>query len=354
VATRPKIKVLIVDDSALVQRVLSTELSKCADIEVVGTATDPFVARDKILQLAPDVLTLDIEMPRMDGLSFLKKLMQHRPMPVVIVSSLAPANGDVAMRALALGAVEVVPKPGSQFSVPEVQGQLASAIRAAAVARLQARSGTHAKAEAVDVPTLRTTDKVVAIGASTGGTRAVEAILTALPPNMPGVLIVQHMPAGFTELFAKRLASVSRLAVREAQDGEHIAQGLALVAPAGKHTLLARSGGHYIVRVKDGAPVQFQRPSVDVMFHSVAKAAGANAVGVLLTGMGQDGAHGLVAMRSAGAHTIAESEATAVVFGMPRAAIELGAAVDVLPLDRIAQSLVHHFRDATVLAGAGR
>ena len=353
-ATRPKIKVLIVDDSALVQRVLSTELSKCEDIEVVGTATDPFVARDKILQLSPDVLTLDIEMPRMDGLSFLKKLMQHRPMPVVIVSSLAPANGDVAMRALSLGAVEVVPKPGSQFSVPEVQGQLATAIRAAAVAKLQPRSGTHAKADSTNAPALQTTDKIVAIGASTGGTRAVEAILSALPPNMPGVLIVQHMPAGFTELFAKRLATVSRMAVREARDGDLIAPGLALVAPAGKHTLLMRSGGHYVARVKDGAPVQFQRPSVDVMFHSAAKAAGANAVGVLLTGMGQAGAHGLAAMRAAGAHTIAESEATAVVFGMPRAAIEIGAAVEVLPLDRIARTLVHHFREATVFTGVSR
>jgi two-component system, chemotaxis family, protein-glutamate methylesterase/glutaminase len=345
-----KIRVLVVDDSALVQKVLTAELSKCPDIEVVGAASDPYIARDKILQLSPDVITLDIEMPRMDGLTFLRKLMAHRPTPVVIVSSLAPANGEVAMRALALGAVEVVPKPGSQFSVPEVEGQLATAIRAASVARLGASKSENpravAKATQAATP-LRTTDKVVAIGASTGGTRAVEAVLAALPPTVPGIVIVQHMPAGFTGPFAERLDRVCAMNVREARDGDPVAPGVALIAPAGKHTLVVRSGGHYAVRIKDGPPVQFQRPSVDVLFHAVAKSAGPNAVGVLLTGMGQDGAHGLAAMREAGAPTMAESESTAVVFGMPKAAIDIGAASEVVALHDVAHAILRRVGSAS-------
>jgi two-component system chemotaxis response regulator CheB len=340
-----RIRVLVVDDSALVQRVLTDELSKEPDIDVVGCAVDPYVARDKVVQLAPDVITLDIEMPRMDGLTFLEKLMVHRPTPVVVVSSLAPERGDVAMRALALGAVEVVGKPGSQLSVPDVPGRLANAIRAAAVARILPRDPSTARPVAPSTP-LITTDKVVCIGASTGGTRALETLLAALPADAPPVVIVQHMPSGFTKPFADRLASVCAMKVREARDGDALSAGVALVAPAGVHSTIARSGGHYVVRVRDGAPVNFQRPAVDVLFQGAAKAAGPNAVGVLLTGMGSDGAHGLLAMREAGAFTIAEDQSTCVVFGMPRAAIELGAAESVLPLSRIANKILSRFASA--------
>ncbi len=334
------IRVLVVDDSALVRKVLSAELSKFEDIEVVGTAMDPYVARERIAELNPDVLTLDIEMPRMDGLSFLEKLMHHHPLPVVVVSSLTPAHSQMALRALALGAVEVVSKPGSGYSTPDVAGQLVRAIRAAARARVQPATG-DAPRPPVSVPAdFDTTLKVLAIGASTGGTRAIEAVLRALPPDAPGTVIVQHMPAQFTGPFAERLNGVCPVEVREARDGDLVVPGLALIAPGNYHMVLERSGARYLVRVRSGPPVHHQRPAVDVLFQAAARAAGRNVVAALLTGMGADGAQGLLALRRAGAHTIAQDEASCVVFGMPREAIALDAAAEVLPLPEIPAALV--------------
>ncbi|HSW30470.1 MAG TPA: chemotaxis response regulator protein-glutamate methylesterase [Longimicrobiales bacterium] len=335
------IRVLVVDDSAVVRRVLSEELSRFGDIEVVGTAVDPYMARDRIAELRPDVLTLDVEMPRMDGLSFLAKLMKHHPMPVVVVSSLTPENSENAMRALALGAVEVIPKPGSQFTVPDVGRRLVRAIRAAAVARVRLRRPAPEEEDAPEpLPTtLSTTHKVIGIGASTGGTQAIERVLRGLPANAPGISIVQHMPSGFTESFAQRLNGICPMTVREARDGDALVPGLALIAPGGMHLMVRRSGAKYVADVRQGPPVNRHKPSVDVLFRSLARSAGPNAVGVILTGMGADGAVGLLEMRSAGAHTIGQDEESSVVYGMPRAAAELGGAAQVLPLTHIASAV---------------
>ncbi len=332
------IRVLVVDDSALVRKVLSEELSRFPDIEVVGTATDPYVARDKLLALNPDVITLDIEMPRMDGLSFLAKLMKHRPTPVVIVSSVAKEHSETAIRALALGAVDVVSKPGSAYSVPDVATTLVRAIRAAATAKLRPAVG-HVEAVRV-APTFETTNKIIAIGASTGGTTAIEQVLRSLPGNAPGIVICQHMPPHFTLAFADRLNGICPMEVREARDGDPVVPGLALIAPGDKHMLLQRDGARYVVAVKDGPRVHHQRPAVDVLFLSVARCAGKNAVGALLTGMGADGAKGMVALREAGCYTVAQDEASCVVFGMPREAIKLGGAEEVLPLEKIPGALM--------------
>ncbi len=337
------VRVLIVDDSALVRRILSEALSKHDDIEVVGTATDPYVARERIAQLRPDVITLDIEMPRMDGLSFLSKLMRHFPMPVVVVSSLTPQNSETALRALALGAVEVIAKPGSSLAAGDVAEELVRAVRAASHARVFKR------ADVVDAPpvsgrsaiaSLNTTNKIIALGASTGGTQALEHVLRRFPVDAPGTVIVQHMPEHFTLSFAKRLDQVCAMRVQEAKDGDFVVPGLALVAPGGKHLVLQANGARWAVRVKDGPKVHHQRPAVDVLFQSVARSAGRNAVGALLTGMGADGAKGMLAMRDAGAYTVAQNEETCVVYGMPREAVKLDAAVDILPLDRIADALL--------------
>jgi two-component system chemotaxis response regulator CheB len=338
------IRVLIIDDSAVVRRVLTEELSRFDDIEVVGAAADPYVARDKIAALRPDVLTLDVEMPRMDGLTFLAKLMEHFPLPTVVVSSLTPANSEAALRALDLGAVEVVSKPSSSFTVPDGQ-RLARAVRAAAVARIRpSPAATHAERgaprAAAHLTQLLTTHRVLAMGASTGGTKAIEVVLRDLPATTAGTVIVQHMPVQFTAAFASRLNSVCAMEVREARDDDVLVPGVALIAPGGQHMLLQRSGSRFQVRVKHGPPVHFQRPSVDVLFHSVAAAAGRNAVGVLLTGMGADGAKGLLAMRTSGAHTMAEDERTCVVYGMPKEAIRLGAAAQVVPLPETANAIV--------------
>jgi two-component system chemotaxis response regulator CheB len=449
-----KIRVLIIDDSAIVRKILSESLAAETDLEVVGTAPDPYVARDKILSLDPDVLTLDIEMPRMDGLTFLKKLMHFHPQPVVVISSLAQASCRAAVEALALGAVEVLAKPGGPYSVGELRNNLASKIRAAAAARVRgapapllrpaadptaglhpsrptadAAAGLHPSRSAADAaaglhpsrsaaaaaaglhpsrpaadptaglrPPLSTADTaagllppgsaadaavglqpsrpaadpapslssrpragtpgpepfstlpaiqpiadpeaVIAIGASTGGTEAIAAVLSAMPANSPPTIITQHIPPVFSRAFAERLNHTCALEVREAADGDTLKPGLALVAPGDFHMVLRKSGGRYYVNVKTGPRVCYQRPSVDVLFSSVAEAAGKAAVGVLLTGMGADGAQGLLSMHKSGAATIAQNEATCVVFGMPREAIQLGAADRVLPLSAIAGAIL--------------
>lgn len=338
------IKVLIVDDSAVVRKILSDELSRYEDIDIVGTAVDPYVARDKILKLKPDVITLDLEMPRMDGLSFLAKLMKHYPLPVIVLSSLTPHNSETAIKALELGAVDVLCKSGSAYSTQDVSRQLAQAIRAAAKARISALPSRSAEIPREAVPVAsglltRTTHQVIAIGASTGGTKAIEAVLKALPAGSPGTVIVQHMPETFTKTFAERLDSLCPMEVREARDNEHVVPGLALIAPGNRHMVLHRSGGNYLVQIKGGPRVHYQRPSVDVMFHSVAKHAGRNAVGVILTGMGADGAKGLLAMKNSGACTIGQDEQTCVVFGMPKEAIKLGGVDEILPLQKIPKAI---------------
>ena len=336
-----KIKVLVVDDSAVVRKVFREELSKEKDIEVIATAPDPYVARDKIVQLEPDVVTLDIEMPRMDGLTFLRKLMTYYPLPVIIVSSLTKGGSKIAMDALALGALEVLSKPSGAYSVGEMSLQLADKIRAVASVRVQTKRGSAEEAPERPIQAMvKTTNKIIAIGASTGGTEALKAVLTAMPPNAPGILVVQHMPAHFTTSFAERLNELSAMTVREAGDGDSLVNGVALIAPGNYHMLLRRSGARYYAEVKKGPLVHHQRPSVDVLFHSVAAYAGSNAVGAILTGMGADGAAGLLKMREAGARTVAQDEKSCVVFGMPKEAIRLGGAEKVVPLNQIARSVL--------------
>ncbi|MBI5804925.1 chemotaxis response regulator protein-glutamate methylesterase [candidate division TA06 bacterium] len=337
------IKVLVVDDSALVRKILTEELTKHKDITVVGSAIDPYVARDKIVRLKPDVITLDLEMPRMDGLSFLSKLMRYHPLPVVVVSSLTPANSQNAIRALELGAVDVICKPGSSLSSPDISRQLANAIRAAAKARIAGPAPETAEAADRGRPynfSLKTTHKVIAVGASTGGTIAIETLLRDLPSNIPGLVIVQHMPEHFTATFAQRLDSICMIEVKEAEDGDAVVPGRALIAPGGRHMVLERSGAFYQVRIKDGPMVHHQRPSVDVLFHTAAKQAGENAIGVILTGMGVDGAAGLLAMKERGAYTIAQDEASSVVYGMPGEAVKIGAACRELPLSGIGAKIL--------------
>lgn len=342
VAARP-VKVLIVDDSAVVRQILARELQHDADIEVVGAAPDPYVARDRIVQLNPDVLILDVEMPRMDGITFLAKLMQHRPMPVIILSSLTAAGTQTAVDALAAGAVEVLCKPGSAFSVENVAPVLIGKIKSAATARVRAISSPDAKRPAPIAPIgLNTTGKVIAIGASTGGVQALTEVLTAFPADAPGTVVVQHMPARFTASFAKRLSSLCRVDVREAVDGDSVVPGRVLIAPGDFHMLLRRSGARYHVEVKSGPPVHHQRPSVEILFDSVARCAGANVAGAILTGMGADGAQGLLNMRRAGARTVVQDEATSTVFGMPAEAIRCGAAERVVPLSEIAPTLMEY------------
>jgi two-component system chemotaxis response regulator CheB len=338
------INVLIVDDSAIVRKVITEELSRYDDIEIIGTAVDPYIARDKIIELRPDVITLDLEMPRMDGLSFLAKLMKHFPMPVVVLSSLTPQNSELAMKALDLGAVEVLCKPGAAYSTKNISHNLAIAIRSAASARID-RNPQKAR-KVVDTGKTRdllvqTTNKVIAIGASTGGTKAIEAVLCGIPAVAPGIVIVQHMPENFTTSFAQRLNEVCPMQVREARNNDHVVPGVALIAPGNKHMVLHRSGGTYLVKIKGGPRVHYQRPSVDVLFQSVAKHAGRNAVGTILTGMGADGAKGLKAMRDSGAHTVAQDESTCVVFGMPKEAIKLGAANEIVPLSRVSMAIIN-------------
>jgi two-component system, chemotaxis family, protein-glutamate methylesterase/glutaminase len=336
------IRVLIVDDSAIVRKVLTIELSKVQDIEVVGSAVDPYVARDKIVRLHPDVITLDLEMPRMNGLAFLAKLMQYYPLPVVVVSSLTPKNSEAALKALELGAVEVICKPGSAHRTPEISRQLIHAVRAAASARITRHlpaSGEDATRSATHDFHLQMTHKILAIGASTGGTQAIESVLRGLPATSPGTLIVQHMPEQFTPTFAQRLNQACPMEVREARDNDPVGPGVALVAPGNRHMLLQQDGTRYLVRIKNGPAVNHQRPSVDVLFQSVARYAGRSAIGVLLTGMGADGAKGMMAMHEKGAHTLAQDEQTCVVFGMPKEAIRIGAVDEVVPIQHLPEAI---------------
>ncbi|MFZ0450488.1 MAG: chemotaxis response regulator protein-glutamate methylesterase [Desulfatiglandaceae bacterium] len=333
------IKVLVVDDSAVVRKVFAEELSRERGIEVVGTAPDPYVARDKIVRLKPDVVTLDIEMPRMDGITFLKKLMTHYPLPVIIVSSLTSKGSDLALEALSIGALEVISKPSGSYSVGDMSLQLADKIRAVAGIKVTGRGATGKNAEGKPAQATKalssTTNKIIAIGASTGGTEALKTVLTQMPPNAPGIVVVQHMPAKFTTSFAERMDSLCAMQVKEAEDGDTVINGRVLIAPGNYHMLLRRSGARYYVHVKQGPLVHHQRPSVDVLFKSAAEYAGANALGIILTGMGADGAAGLLRMRQTGAGTIAQDEETCVVFGMPKEAIKIDAAEKVSPLPDI-------------------
>jgi len=339
-----KIRVLVVDDSAIVRKIFTEELSKEPDIEVIGTAPDPYVARDKIVFQKPDVITLDIEMPKMDGLTFLKKLMKHYPLPVIVVSSLTPKGSQMALEALEYGAVEVLSKPGTAYTVGDMSTQLKEKIRIAAKVNLKQIRPSKSSNPEPTFPNTKalkeTTQKVIALGASTGGTEAIKEILVRLPLNIPGIVIVQHMPPQFTKAFAERLNHLCQIEVREAKDGDTLLNGMALIAPGNWHMLLKRSGSRYYVNLRDGPMVHHQRPAVDVLFHSVAQYAGPNAIGVLLTGMGVDGAEGLLKMKEAGAKTIAQDEESCVVFGMPKEAIRRGAVDKVVPLEHIPNEII--------------
>ncbi len=338
-----EIRVLIVDDSAIVRKILAKELSSKKGITVVGTAPDPYLAREKIVSLKPDVITLDIEMPRMDGITFLKKLMQYYPLPVIVVSSLTAKGSQMAMDAFAAGAVEVISKPGSAYSVGEMGHDLAVKIRNVAGANVKPVIQAAEKKGILASRALSvTTNKLIALGASTGGTEAIRRVLTRFPENAPGVVVVQHMPAQFTANFAQRLDTLCRIRVREARDGDTVTNGLALIAPGNYHMLLHRNGARYYVKVKTGPMVHHQRPAVDVLFSSVAQYAGANALGIILTGMGSDGAAGIRAMKDAGSFNIAQDEASSVVYGMPKEAVKTGGIDLSLDIDAIAGAALKH------------
>jgi two-component system chemotaxis response regulator CheB len=334
-----KIRVLVIDDSAIVRKILSEALAAEDDIEVVGTAPDPIIALQKIKRLKPDVLTLDIEMPRMDGLTFLKQLMQTQPMPVILISSLAQSSVEIALEALRHGAVDVLAKPSGPYSVGELRETVSARIRAAAKAKV--RKQVLSDPPGALIPVSADLDRLIAIGASTGGTEAIASVLACLPAEVPPILISQHIPPMFSKSFAQRLDKLCRMEVREAVDGDVPRAGLALVAPGGFHMVLEKAAGAYRIRIKNGPLVCYQRPSVDVLFTSVAMAAGVKAVGVMLTGMGNDGAQGMKRMKDQGCHNIAQDEATCVIFGMPREAIRAGAVDQTLPLDRIAPALMN-------------
>jgi two-component system chemotaxis response regulator CheB len=359
------IKLLIVDDSALVRKLLTEILGKAPGIEVVGTAADPYAARERIKHLNPDVITLDVEMPRMDGITFLENLMRLRPMPVVMVSSLTQQGADVTLRALELGAIDFVAKPKIDVagSLQNYAEELIAKVKMAASARVNPRAVARATQAQVDprrtadavLPAttgrrvLKTTERIIAIGASTGGTEAIREVLEALPPDAPAIVISQHIPAAFSKPFAERMNRSSPMSVCEAQDGQYILPGHVYIAPGDHHLLVERDGARYRCRLSDGPHVNRHRPSVDVMFRSVAQNVGLNAIGVLLTGMGDDGARGLKEMLEAGASTIAQDEASSVVWGMPGAAVKLGSAQFVYPLHRIAQEVLQLAADGPSL-----
>jgi len=346
-----KIKVLIVDDSALVRQALSSIFNSDPQIEVIATASDPYIAVNKIQKVVPDVITLDIEMPRMDGLTFLKKIMTQHPIPVIIISSYSEKGSVNALKALEYGAVEVVNKPvlNNEEAIKEAKISLCDVVKAASIAKLRKKAKynkpitVQPKLSADVILTksrvftkITTTDFVVAVGASTGGTEALKVFLEAMPIDSPGIVIVQHMPEHFTRSFANRLNETCKIRVKEASNGDQVVKGLALVAPGNKHTLLKRAGTNYYVEVTEGPLVNRHRPSVDVLFRSTAKFAGKNAIGIIMTGMGDDGARGLLEMKEAGAKTAAQDEKTCVVFGMPKVAISLGAVDKILPLEQLA------------------
>jgi two-component system, chemotaxis family, protein-glutamate methylesterase/glutaminase len=348
--SKPKIRVLIVDDSAMVRQTLQEILSSDPEIEVIATAGDPFVAAERISEDLPDVITLDIEMPRMDGLTFLQKIMSQHPIPVVICSSLVGEGAQSTLKALDYGAVEIIAKPklGTKQFLEESKVILCEAVKAASKVRVSART-SHAVEPKLNADSVlsrstgamvETTEKVIAIGASTGGTEALRVVLEALPADCPGIVIVQHMPELFTRAFAGRLDSVCSISVKEAETNDTVLRGRALLAPGNHHMLLKRSGARYFVEIKEGPLVCRHRPSVDVLFRSAARYAGKNSVGVILTGMGDDGANGMLEMKQAGAFTIAQDEATSVVFGMPNEAIKRGGVDKVLPLQAVAKAIL--------------
>jgi len=344
-----KIRVIVVDDSALVRSLVSEIINRQSDMECVGVANDPLVAREMIRELDPDVITLDVEMPKMDGLDFLARLMRLRPMPVVMLSTLTERGADVTMRALELGAIDFVAKPriGLTEGLKDLSGQIVEKIRVASAAHVHriagaataARSSTVA-AGAWSAGSRISTEKLIAIGASTGGTEAIKEVLTKMPANAPGIVITQHMPPGFTTSFAARLDGLCQISVQEACQGERILPGHAYIAPGGKQFSVGRSGANYVCVVEEGEPVNRHRPSVEVLFLSVAKAVGANALGVMLTGMGNDGARAMRVMKDCGSYNYCQDESTCIVFGMPREAIVAGAADEILPLGSIANALL--------------
>ena len=343
-----KIKVIVIDDSALIRSLLTEIINKQSDMEVIGAAPDPLVAREMIRALNPDVLTLDVEMPRMDGLDFLEKLMRLRPTPVVMVSTLTERGADVTIRALELGAIDFVSKPklGISAGMQQLSVEICDKIRVASKAKLSrhvAAAPTAATAADKSAParfSRVSTEKIIAIGSSTGGTEAIREVLTKLPADFPGIVITQHMPPGFTKSFAARMNTLSRIAVSEATDGERVLPGHAYIAPGDRHMRLVRSGSNYMIALDASEPVNRHRPSVEVLFRSVAQTAGKNAIGVMLTGMGRDGADAMREMKDAGSFNIAQDEASCVVFGMPREAIAAGAVDEILPVTRIADRLI--------------
>ncbi len=356
-----KIRVLIVDDSAVVRKTLERVLASDRDIEVMGAASDPYIAAEKIRREVPDVISLDVEMPRMDGITFLHKIMTQHPIPVVICSSLTDAGSETALKALEYGAVEIILKPrvGTKQFLEESKVRICDAVKAAAQARLSRICRTDrtivpkltadailAKGKLQSEAMLRTTNKVVVVGASTGGTEALSDFLQAMPLDSPGIVIVQHMPENFTKAFATRLDGICGISVKEAENNDTVIRGRALIAPGNHHLLLKRSGARYFVAIKDGPLVSRHRPSVDVLFRSAARYAGKNAVGVIMTGMGDDGAKGMLEMKETGAYTIAQDEDSCVVFGMPKKAIELNAVDRVLPLSAIPAAVIRETNGA--------
>ncbi|WP_435927719.1 protein-glutamate methylesterase/protein-glutamine glutaminase [Dryocola sp. BD613] len=337
-----KIKVLCVDDSALIRNIMSDIVNQQPDMEMVAVAPDPIIARDLVKRFNPDVLTLDVEMPRMDGLDFLERLMRLRPMPVIMISSLTGKGSEITLSALEMGAVDFVTKPqmGLKEGMVQYSELIAEKIRIASKAQVCRRDSHKVLPKIISSP-LVGSEKIFAIGSSTGGTEALRQVLTPLPRTCPGVVIAQHMPPGFTRSFAERLDKICEIAVKEAEDGDRVLPGHAYIAPGAVHMELVRSGANYHVKLNDNPPVNRHRPSVDVLFKSVASCAGKNAVGAILTGMGNDGAHGLLDMRKAGAHTLAQSEKSCVVFGMPKEAIGLGAAVEVVDLCDMTQHMLN-------------
>jgi two-component system chemotaxis response regulator CheB len=357
-----KTRVVVVDDSALVRSLLSAIINRQPDMECVGAAADPLIAREMIRNLNPDVITLDVEMPRMDGIDFLAKLMRLRPTPVVMVSTLTERGADVTLRALELGAVDFVAKPkiGVADGLERLAQDITDKVRVAAHAKLHRAAPSAASTHPNEGPRAQlpqpglgrlSTEKVIFIGASTGGTEATKEVLVNLPADCPGILITQHMPAGFTKSYAARLDGLCRIRVAEARDGERVLPGHAYIAPGGvAHMSVERSGANYVVRIREGEPVNRHRPSVEVLFHSAAQVVGPNAVGLMLTGMGADGARAMREMRDAGSYNLVQDEASCVVFGMPREAIAAGAAHEVLPLTQIAPRLLERLRSTNALS----